>query len=70
MIAGAIVAFIYLLAHLEDWSGYEMGSIVFFQAAVLSTGLFLVGGQFKLALIILFAFGLGLAIIAGIAKSL
>ena|SRR2546429_9854055 len=72
VVPGAIVGIVYWLAHLEleDWSGYEIGGIAFFQAALLSAGLCLVGGQFKLAVIILGAFVVGLAIIASIAKSL
>jgi len=70
VIPGAIVGIIYWLAHLEDWSGYEIGGIAFFQAALLSTGLCLVAGQFKLAVIILGAFVFGLVIITGIARSL
>jgi len=66
----AIVAFIYWIGHLEDWSGYEIGGIGFFQAAILSTGLCLIVGEFKLATIILAAFIFGLGIIASIAKSL
>jgi hypothetical protein len=70
IIPGAIVGIIYWLAHLEDWSGYEIGGIAFFQAAILSTGLCLASGQFKLAAIILGAFLFGLAIIASIMKSI
>jgi hypothetical protein len=66
----AIVAIIYWLSHLEDWSGYEVSGIAFFQAAILSTGLCLVSGQFKLAVIVCGAFILGVAVIASIAKSL
>lgn len=65
----AAVGIIYLLAHLEDWSGYEMGGISLFQAVILATGLCLFGGQFGLAIIILSSFLLGLAVIAGVAKS-
>jgi len=70
VIPGAIVGIIYWLTHLEDWSGYEIGGIAFIQAAILSTGLCLIGGQFKLAVIIFGAFVVGLAFIASIAKSL
>ena len=70
VIPGAIVGIIYWLSHLEDWSGYEIGGIAFFQAAVMSTGLCLVTGQFKLAVIVLGAFVVGLAVIASIARSL
>ena len=70
VIPGAIVAIIYWLAHLEDWNGYEIAGIAYFQAALLATGLSLVGGQIKLALLILGLFLAGLAVIANIAKSL
>ncbi len=70
VIPGAIVGIIYWLAHLEDWSGYEIGGIAYFQGALLATGLCLVGGQIKLAFLILGVFVVGLAIIASIAKSL
>ncbi len=70
VIPDAIAAIVYWITHLEDWSGYEIGGIAFFQAAILSTGLCVLSGQFQLALIILGLFGLGLAIIASIAKSL
>ncbi len=70
MIPGAIVGIIYWLAHLEDWSGYEIGGIAYFQATLLVTGLCLIGGQFTLAFLISGLFVVGLAIIASIAKSL
>ena len=60
VIPGAIVGIIYWLAHLEDWRGYEVGGIAFFQAVVLTTGLCLVAGQFQLAIIISSAFAVGL----------
>src|SRR5205814_402070 len=63
VIPGAIVGIIYWLSHLEDWNGYEIGGIALFQAVILSTGLCLIGGQFKLAIIILGTFVIGLAII-------
>ena len=65
-----IVALIYKLGHLTDWSGYEMGGIILFQMVLWNTGLCLLAGQFQLALILLGAFALGLAVIGGIAKSL
>jgi hypothetical protein len=66
----AIAGIIYWLAHLEDWSGYEIGGIALFQAVILSTGLCLVGGEFKLAAIILGVSVIALAILASIAKGL
>ena len=35
LIPGAIVGIIYWLTHFEDWSGYEVGGIALFQAALL-----------------------------------
>jgi hypothetical protein len=70
VIPGAIAGIIYWLAHLEDWSGYEIGGIALFQAVILSTGLCLVGGEFKLAAIILGVSVIALAILASIAKGL
>src|SRR5438445_9758905 len=69
-IPGAIVGIIYWVAHLEDWSGYEIGGIAYFQAAVVIAGLSLVRGEFALGALILGLFAVGLAIIASIAKSL
>jgi len=70
VIPGAIAGFIYWITHLEDWSGYEIGGIAFFQAGILGTGICVAGGQFKLAATILGVFIIGLGIIASIAKSL
>ena len=67
---GDMLAIIYWLAHLEDWSGYEIGGIAYSQAAILVAGLILVTGQFKFGIIMLALFAGGLAIIASIAKSL
>ena len=70
LIPGVIVAIVYWLSHLEDWSGYEIGGISLFQGVILVTGLCLMGGQLKLAIIILGVFVIGLALIASIARSL
>jgi hypothetical protein len=70
VIPGVIVAIIYWLTHLPDWSGYEVGGIAYFQMALLAAGLCLVGGEIQLAVMILGLFIVGLVIIAGIAKSL
>lgn len=70
VIPEAMLAIIYWLALLEDWSGYEIGGIAYFQAAILVAGLTLVTGQFKFGIIMLALFAGGLAIIASIAKSL
>jgi hypothetical protein len=70
VIPGMIVGFIYWIAHLEDWSGYEIGGIAFFQMALLSVGGCLLGGEFKMAAIFLVVFIIALAVIAIIAKGL
>lgn len=70
VIPGVIAGFIYWIAHLEDWSGYEIGGIAFFQMAILITGICLVDGEFKLAAVVLGVFAVALGVIAGIAKSL
>jgi hypothetical protein len=66
----ALVGIIYWLAHLEDWSGYEMGGILLSQAVILGVGFCVVGGMLGLAVIILGAFAVGLAVIASIARGL
>src|SRR5262245_11429117 len=70
IIPGMIVAVIYILTHLEDWSGYEMGGIFLFQMVIWNIGFFMLAGEFKIAAIILTAFAVGLAMIGSIAKSL
>ena len=65
-----IVAFVYWLTHLGEWSGYEIVVILFFQALVWFTGAAVLAGQFKIAAIILIAAAAGLAFIAAVAKSL
>jgi|WetSurMetagenome_2_1015567.scaffolds.fasta_scaffold915565_1 hypothetical protein len=70
VIPGIIVASIYWLTHLPDWSGYEVGGIAYFQMALLAMGLCLLGGEIQFAVMIGGLFVLGLVIVAGIAKSL
>ena len=70
LIPFALVGIIYWLAHLENWSGYEMGGVSLSQAIILATGLCVVGGMFGLAVIIFGAFAVGLAVIASIARGL
>ena len=70
VIPGMIVAIIYKLGHFEEWSGYEVGGFALFQAITLGTGLCIASGQFKLAVLFLAVFGVGLAFVASIAKSL
>ena len=65
-----IIAIIYYLTHLKDWSGLEIGGILFFQSIIITTAFFLAAGQLKLVAITLAVFAASLAIIASIAKSL
>lgn len=66
----AFVAFVYWIGHLDTWDGCEIGGIALFQAMILSMGLCLYTGQFKLGIIIFAVFALGLGVIASIARSL
>ena len=65
-----IVALIYKLGHLEDWSRYDVALFLAFQIAIVSSGLSVFFGHFQTAIIILAVFGGILALIASIAKSL
>jgi len=70
VIPGALAGLIYWIAHLERWSGYEICGIAFFQTAIISTGICVMAGNFKLAALVLVLFTVGLAIVAGIARNL
>jgi len=70
VIPGVIVGIIYWIAYLEDWSGNEIGGIVFFQVGILTIGGCAFGGDFKMAAILLVVFGIALAFHASITKSL
>jgi hypothetical protein len=70
IVPAIIVSFIYYLAHLEkDWSGYEAGGILSFQAVLWSVGFFMLTGEPNTAGVISALFVTALAIIGGIAKS-
>ena len=70
LIPAIMVAIIYRLMHLKDWSGYEIGVILFFQMVIWNTGAFAVAGDFKIAAMILGAALLCLGLIASVARSL
>ena len=70
VIPGVIVGIIYWVTHLEDWNGYEIGGIVFFQMGILTIGGCALGGDFKLAAIFSVVFAIALAFHASITKSL
>ena len=70
VIPALIVAIIYWLTHLEDWSGYEVGAILFFQVVIWNAGGFLLAGEVKVAVLIVAAAAACLAFIASVARSL
>ena len=65
-----IVALIYKLAHLEDWSRYDVFMLLIFQAVIGCFGVSLAFGHFQTAIIILAGFWIVLFVIASFAKSL
>ena len=65
-----IVALIYKVAHLEDWSRFEIFLLLIFQIVISCLGVSLFFGHFQTAMIILLAFATVLAVIAGFARSL
>jgi hypothetical protein len=69
-IPAMIVAIIYKLAHLEDWSRYDILFFLLFQFVISAAGALLFFGHFQAAIIISGAFAILLAIVGGIARSL
>ncbi len=65
-----IVALIYKLGHLEDWSRYDVALFLVFEMVIVCSGLSLFFGHFQTGIIILGIFGGILAVIASIARSL
>ena len=65
-----IVGLIYRVAHLESWSIFEAGLLLAFQVAVGCLLASLILGHFQAAIMIVAVFGVILAVIAGIMKSL
>jgi len=65
-----MVALIYKMAHLDSWSVLEAGLLLAFQAAIGCLMASLLSGHFQAAIMILVVFGIILAVIAVIAKSL
>jgi hypothetical protein len=64
-----IVAVIYKMAHLVDWSRYDVLMLLAFQVVIAFVGLSLMRGLFQEAIIILVGFAFCLAAIAGIMRS-
>ena len=65
-----LVAILYKLSHLEDWSRYDVGLLICFQIVIGCTGGFLFFGHFQTALIIVAVFGGFLALLGNIVRNL
>jgi len=65
-----IVGLIYKVAHLESWSIFEAGLLLAFQIAIGCLVASLISGHFQAAVMIVAVFGIILAVVAGIMKSL
>jgi len=65
-----IVGLIYKVAHLESWSIFEAGLLLAFQIVIGCLVASLISGHFQAAIMIVAVFGIILAVIAGIMKSL
>lgn len=70
IVPALIVALIYKLGHLEDWSRYDVALFLTFQIVIVCSGLSVFFGHVQTAIIILAVFGGILVLIASIAKSL
>jgi hypothetical protein len=65
-----IVALIYKVAHLVSWSIFEIGLLLAFQVGVGCVAASLISGHFQAAIMVVVVFGIILAVIASIVKSL
>jgi hypothetical protein len=70
VVPALVVALIYKLGHLEDWSRYDVALFLVFQIVIVASGASLFLGHFQTAIIIVGIFGGILAVIASIARSL
>jgi hypothetical protein len=61
-IPALIVVLIYKVTHLEDWSRYEIISLLLFQLVIAAFGASLLSGHFAVAIGILFIFAVCLAV--------
>jgi hypothetical protein len=64
-----IVALIYKVAHLEDWSRYDILLLLIFQVVIGCLGASLVTGHFGTAILVAVVFGIGLAGVVWFNKS-
>ena len=70
IIPAIIVALIYKIGHLEDWSRYDVGMLLLFQGVLFGIILCLFAGQFQAALVILLVFAFALTVIAAFVRGL
>ena len=69
LIPALIVAIIYKLGHLEDWSRYDILLFLMFQIVIGCSGAFLFFGHFQTVIVIIGVFGAFLAILGSIVRS-
>ncbi|MGD0088265.1 MAG: hypothetical protein ABSC24_14205, partial [Verrucomicrobiota bacterium] len=62
IIPALMVGLIYKVTHLEDWSRYEIISLLLFQLVIAAVGASLLSGHFAAAIGILFIFAVCLAV--------
>ena len=65
-----IVGLIYRISHLESWSIFEVVLLLAFQIAIGCLLASLISGHFQAAVLVIVVFGIILAVIAAVAKSL
>ena len=65
-----VVALIYKIAHLEDWSRYDVLMLLLFQGVLAFVALCLLAGQFATGLGVLLVFVLVLTVVGAFARSL
>jgi hypothetical protein len=70
IVPALIVALIYKIAHLEDWSRYDVMMLLLFQGILFGVALCLLAGQFLAGLIVLVVFVLALILIVALARVL
>ena len=69
-VPGLIIGIIYKVTHLEDWSRYEIISLLLFQLIIAALGACLLLGHFEAAFGILFAFAVCLAVTVAFMRGL
>jgi hypothetical protein len=65
-----VVVLIYKMAHLESWSIWETGLLLAFQLTIVCLVSALISGHFQAAIMVIVGFGIVLAVIAAVARSL